>query len=66
MPRSEVAGYCVTAMDCPKCGKSAVFPTTVIIEVDGEKYGPLAMKCNACGWTTPRDELEKHVRENVM
>lgn len=62
----STSGMVFTATQCPKCGKDSVFPTTVIIEVDGRKYGPVAMKCNKCGWQTPKEEIEQWVRKYMM
>lgn len=42
-------------LTCPECGNQTVFPTTRMIEIDGETYGPISVKCSTCSWE-PSDE----------
>lgn len=57
---------CFMAQKCPICGQYAVFPFSKIIVVDGEKYGPISWKCDACKAEEPEEEVIKYVRENLM
>lgn len=52
------------AMKCPKCGKSAVFPTTKIMKIDGEMCGPLTVVCKECGWGPSNEDLIDEWRRN--
>jgi len=51
-----------TAMECPKCKKMAVFPTTRIIKIDGVMCGPISERCGECGWEPSEEELRKDWR----
>lgn len=54
------------AEKCPKCGQYAAFPATKIIKIDGQMYGPIIWKCDACKAEQPEDEVIQYVKENMM
>jgi hypothetical protein len=42
----------------------AVFPTSVIMEIDGKPAGPMTVKCSDCGWMPAKEDIERDWRES--